>query len=527
MYEPNDRISLAKPLSVSTMTNAEFSSGQDQDWFVIDSPYDGTVSLRIDTSDGSSAAVNRTNSQGAFIGSDRADSGKPVLFPVTRGKNYIQLQMQNRQSRTGISYKLTTQFQIYRDPFEPNDKQYEAFVLPAQSQIVKGTFDHSGDQDWYMMHIEKSGKLRLRLSVDTTRIDPVLLVQRKGEKSAVYDQAGDGADETAALDVFPGDYYFRISNVKEYANPVNGEYTFSINYTSTWIDPNEPNNKPYQATFLSPDTDYIGVFDNDRDVDWFQFSVDDESLAEIRLTGIPGNRTVSMTLLDSSLNELWSSSSVRSSDDAILSLDRHLTSGTYYIKLQSDQSFSDQPYHLQVSAYPIVAGYIDIAGHWAKDAVVELTRQDIVNGYGSYLFRPDKTITRAEAAVVLVRAFKLTKERTLRYPDVPWNHWAYSFIAKAEQNGIMGGYPDGTFAPDEPITRMEMVSMLAKSLHLAGKKRGGLPFADVDEDYWGVGILKQMKADGWITGFPDGTFRPEQYATRAEFVTILEKILKR
>jgi hypothetical protein len=204
-----------------------------------------------------------------------------------------------------------------------------------------------------------------------------------------------------------------------------------------------------------------------------------------------------------------------------------LTSGTYYIKLQSDLAFSDRPYRLQAGIMPLVAGYADIAGHWAEPAIVNMTNRELVNGYGNFRFRPDGSITRAEAATILVRAFRYSKEKPLRFTDLPAGHWAYDFIAKAAQAGIVDGYPDRTFVPDAPVTRMEMASMFAKALDLAGKMRGSVPFADVDENYWGAGILKQMKADGWISGYADGTFQPERQATRAEFITLLQKILNR
>ncbi|WP_231571170.1 S-layer homology domain-containing protein [Gordoniibacillus kamchatkensis] len=202
-----------------------------------------------------------------------------------------------------------------------------------------------------------------------------------------------------------------------------------------------------------------------------------------------------------------------------------MTSGTYYIKLQSDRPFSNQPYRLQADLTPLVAGYSDIAGHWAERAIVEMTKRGIIDGYGNYRFLPDGIVSRAEAAAILARAFRWTKEDPLRFSDVANAYWAYSAIARAAHAGVIDGYPDGTFRPDAAITRMDMAYMIARSLGLAGKKRGGPPFADIGEDDPAAGILKQLKADGWIGGFPDGTFRPDRLATRAELLTVLEKIL--
>jgi hypothetical protein len=525
-YEPNDQSVNAKTVPVNTMISAEFDGGSDTDWFKLDSPYDGVLTFTLETSDGSGATVVLYDAGLRRQGAYRAASGQAVQLPVKRGYSYVKLQAADTRRKTAAGYRFTTDLQIYRDPFEPNDKQYQAYVLPPQSQIVKGTFDHAGDADWFMLSIEQSGRLAIRLSTDTARMDPILLVEKKGEKAVIYDQSGSGGEETASLEVFPGEYYIRVSNQKDDTNAIMGEYTLSLNYTPKWLDPNEPNDKAYQAASLSPGAVYTGTFEKAGDLDWFQLDAAQESVLELRLTGIPADRTVTTTIVDNSLRTIWSGDSTAlENGTAELAHEQHLTSGIYYIKLQSDRPFSDRPYRLEADLLPLLAGYADIAGHWAESALVEMTQRGIVNGYGNYRFLPDGVVTRAEAAAMLSRALRWTKENPLRFSDVPASHWAYSMIARAAHAGIIDGYPDGTFRPDASVTRIEMAAMIAKSLGLAGKKRGGPPFTDIDENYWGAGILKQLKADGWIGGFPDGTFRPDRQATRAEFLTVLEKIM--
>lgn len=525
-YEPNDQPKDAKTIPVNKMISGEFAGGSDTDWFKLDSPYDGTLNVTLETNDGSTAAIALYDAGLRQQAMYDAASGQTMQLPVKKGYSYMKLQSADPKRRTAAGYRLTTGLDIYRDPFEPNDKQYQAYVLPAQSQIVKGTFDHPGDDDWFMLPIEQSGRLSIRLSTDTARMDPILLIEKKGEKAIVIDQGGNGADETASLEVFPGEYYIRVSNQQSYKNPIMGEYMLSLNYTPKWLDPNEPNDKPYQATTLSPGSEYIGTFENAGDLDWFQLNVTEESLVQLRLRGIPSDYTVTATIVDNNMQTIWSGDSERADQgDSWLSHEQYLTSGTYYIKLQSNWPFSNQPYRLQVDLLPLLAGYSDIAGHWAESTIVEMTKRGIIQGYGNYRFLPDGAVSRAEAAAVLARAFRWTKENPLRFSDIPASYWAYSAIAKATHAGIIDGYPDGTFRPDAFITRMDMALLIAKSLGLAGKKRGGPPFSDIGDDYWGAGILKQLKADGWIGGFPDGTFKPDLRATRAEFLNVLEKIL--
>lgn len=525
-FEPNNSREQAKTLPVDALVHAQFSAAQDREWFALENPYDGIVDLEIRSADGSEITV-RTGGEANGTGELYSTSGSnPISLQVKKGKTYIMLQTADRLRKTPLSYSLQTVFHIYRDPFEDNDKQYMAFVLPERSQTIRGTLHQEEDQDWFLLSLQHSGMLRLKSSVDTARIDPVVLFQKKGQKAIIIDQSGDGGTEVSSLmDVLPGEYYIRISNVKEYSEPIMGEYSLSIDFTPKLLDPNEPNDKSYQAAFASMSSSYEGVFNTSGDVDWFEFRLNEESVAQFSFTDIPDNRTLSIHIYNSSMNE--KAFYTNDSGQNALYAEQSLPAGTYFIKLQSDQAFVNQFYHLQVESAPLISGYIDINGHWAAGSITELTGKEILTGYGNYRFAPDRLITRAEAAAALVRAFNLTKQKQLSYSDVGTNHWFYSYIAKAEQNGLVEGYPNNTFAPNRALTRMEMTNMLARSMKMAGKFRGNSPFKDVSEDYWGVGILKQMWADGWVSGYPDETFKPDQQATRAEFVTLLAKVLNR
>lgn len=524
-FEPNDLASQAGSLPNHTGVKANLSSGQDQDWYAIDAAYDGYIQLWVQPEENADIRVNFDSGQ-SFVASQATSGNQPFTVAVTKGLTYVQLENVDRTRKVVVNYTLKTDFVIYTDPFEDNDKQYKAFTLPERSQTIKGTFHEKGDIDWFALTLEHSGTMRVRLSTDTGRIDPMLLIQKEGEKSTTFDQAGDGGMEISSLmDVLPGQYYIRVSNMKDYTGPITGEYTLEIEYTPKLVDPNEPNDKSYQATFAAMNAGYEGVFNKNEDVDWFEFRLTSNSLAQVRLTNIPVPRTLYATLYNSSLQEQGTYHSESGSNQ--LNFEKPLTEGTYYIKLQANQWFVSQMYRLQLSSYGLVSGYVDIEGHWAQDAISQLSSKGVISGYGNYRFAPDQSISRAEAATVISHALNLTKQKELRFSDVTAKHWAYADISKTVQASIVDGYPDGTFDPDGKLTRMEMAQMLARSMNMTGKRRGNSPFTDVGESYWGVGILKQMSADGWVSGFPDGTFHPEDQATRAEFVTLLAKVVNR
>jgi serine protease len=524
MYENNNTRKDAKSFPINHMLSAALNSSTDMDWFYVDAPYDGTLRLVInrDEVDAGTMRLEVFNGNSEDHTSYFPRSMEPLVISVSKGRTYLRISALNSQDQRGFAYRLSSEFHIYRDPFEDNDRIYRAFALPARSQTLVGTFDVEEDEDWFLFRAERSGTLSLKVDVDTARIDPMLMVQRKGEKAIVHDQRGGGEPEiTTPFDVLPGEYYIRVTNIN--GTTVPGEYSLNIDFSEKLIDPNEPNDRSFQATMIALDYSYSGVFDFDQDTDWFQFQLEQESVVDISLSDIPAERTVSMTLSDSSFG--WKSSAVNGWNASSAQIQMPLPRGTYYLKLNTDSSFSNQMYRLHVQASPLVAGFIDIHDHWAKGNLIQLSQQGIIQGDSGYRFNPDRNLTRAEAAAMIVRGFRYSKQEPISFTDMTDAHWAYSIVQTATHAQIVGGYPDGTFRPNDPVTRIEMTAMLARALKLDGKLRGAKPFSDIPDDHWGLGVLKQMKAEGWISGYPDGSYRPDQPATRAEFSAMLARAL--
>jgi hypothetical protein len=95
-------------------------------------------------------------------------------------------------------------------------------------------------------------------------------------------------------------------------------------------------------------------------------------------------------------------------------------------------------------------GLNDINGHWAQSQIEKLTAQNIISGYPDGAFKPDQAITRAEFAVVLVKAFELETQNSEDFTDID-GHWAEDYIATASASGIVNGYGNGLFGPNDLI----------------------------------------------------------------------------
>ncbi|VEJ36230.1 Parasporal protein [Aedoeadaptatus ivorii] len=147
-----------------------------------------------------------------------------------------------------------------------------------------------------------------------------------------------------------------------------------------------------------------------------------------------------------------------------------------------------------------------------------------IYGYKDDTFRPEGNMTRAEAAAMIARLKGLDMSNNARpnFSDVK-SSWYNASINAVVSAGYMKGYPDGTFAPNGKITRAEFAQMI-----MAIDKANGavVPFADV-KGHWAEAAIAQAYGNGRIAGYPDNTFRPNNNITRAEAVTVLNKLFDR
>lgn len=170
----------------------------------------------------------------------------------------------------------------------------------------------------------------------------------------------------------------------------------------------------------------------------------------------------------------------------------------------------------------------DMAGHWSETNVYAAAATGFVNGYANGTFQPDRNVTRAEFAIMLGKALDLEPGQRTRFADdgdIP--EWARGYVAAAVQAGWIDGYDDGTFRPDRDINREEMAIIAARAGKLAMSADGTTGFED-DEviSAWAKGAVAAARQQGVITGMGDGTFRPQGFATRAQAVTVILKLMK-
>jgi hypothetical protein len=109
----------------------------------------------------------------------------------------------------------------------------------------------------------------------------------------------------------------------------------------------------------------------------------------------------------------------------------------------------------------------DLAGHWSRDNILSMYFKGYVTGYSVYEFGPDKDISRAEFAAIVYRILGLAADDGLVYNDTA-SHWANTYISTVSKLGYMIGYDDGNFRPDDAVTREQIVAVLIRALYMGG-----------------------------------------------------------
>lgn len=153
-------------------------------------------------------------------------------------------------------------------------------------------------------------------------------------------------------------------------------------------------------------------------------------------------------------------------------------------------------------------------------------QNSFINGYPDGTFKPNQGVSRAEMAAMLARigAGDRGSASAASYTDVAASYWAYSFITQIQEAGLMKGYGNSRFAPDTMITRAEMAAIVSRWLQLTGA--GSSDAGDI-QGHWAEQDIRRVSEAGIMKGMQDGSFQPNARLSRAEAVVIFNRMLHR
>ena len=212
-----------------------------------------------------------------------------------------------------------------------------------------------------------------------------------------------------------------------------------------------------------------------------------------------------------------------------------VSNGTYTLLEKSAPKgyvASDETYTLTVSDSRITMNGKDYAPvTFVNRKAAELNRTDhlaFLSGYANGTFGPDRNMTRAEVTTMFARLLteKMAADQTYSntFSDVAKSHWAANYIGYMQQFGIITGYADGSFRPDASVTRAEFAAIASRFEKLT---EGTKSFSDVPSSHWAAKYINFAATRGWVNGYADGTFRPNNSITRAEVAAVTCRLLER
>ena len=208
-----------------------------------------------------------------------------------------------------------------------------------------------------------------------------------------------------------------------------------------------------------------------------------------------------------------------------------MINGKYYAKINS----------LTNSTYLVIWNpieFADVENHWAKNAINDMGSRMIVSGVGDNAFVPDRNMTRAEFAAVIIRALGLAPETGISsFSDVFSTDWYCGYIKMASNYDIVTGYGDGTFGPNDTITREQAMVMIARAMKITGLMVnlsdsdiagliGGYADGASTSDYAKDSIAACLQAS-IVSGKGGHTIAPKDYITRAEVAVMVQRLLQK
>ena len=168
----------------------------------------------------------------------------------------------------------------------------------------------------------------------------------------------------------------------------------------------------------------------------------------------------------------------------------------------------------------------DIQGHWAQNTINKWVDKGDISGYPDGTFRPNNMITRAEFVVLVNNAMGYSKSGYAYFSDVPNHYWGKNAIQTGVAAGYISGDGDGTFRPNDPVTRQEAAAMISRILDLKQNDSRAYRYTDSYAiSNWAKGVVGAVSEAGIMAGYPDGSFGPNKVLTRAEAVLALDKTM--
>ncbi|MGE4353319.1 MAG: S-layer homology domain-containing protein [Oscillospiraceae bacterium] len=412
---------------------------------------------------------------------------------------------------------------------------------PEAPIMVNGRSQDAGTSDT----ATKGGKTETTVTIDTDKLD------------AALDSEGDGAtvtipfsnDPDSASGILTGQMVKNMANREAILAIRTDSAAYTLPASEIGIDALaeqfgeavELRDITVAVTIAAPSDDTAEILENAAEDGGFSIMVPPVAFT---VTGTYGGRTVEVNSYNAYVKRTIAipdgvdpykitTAVVRDAGGTLRHVPTAITlvDGVYYAVISS----------LTNSVYTLIYNpveFADVDGHWAQDAVIDMASRKVITGYEDGTFSPDSGITRAEFAALVVRALGLAEGMgEVSYGDIADTDWCCGYTQTASAYGLVTGYDDGTFRPNDKITREQAMTVIARAMAItklsAGLSDSGaaaLPagYTDISSvsSYARAGAAACLET-GIIFGKGKATLAPKDNITRAESAVILQRLLQK
>ncbi|KWX06917.1 hypothetical protein TR75_04535 [Hydrogenibacillus schlegelii] len=500
-------------------------------YFALDAPYAGSVSL---TASGLSVplTVATVDAKGQAQKTMRLAEGGSTSVAVPKGRTVLRL---TNGDKAAARFTLRASFTIYTAPYGDNGSPARAYPIDLFERTgLVGTLPRAGDEAWFRLEFPEDGRLTVRAETNDPALDLVLMLQDDRATRVIDDNGpyNGRLDEEAEVPV-KGGSVLKVGVRNFYRAGVNAEYRLSFDYRpAATVAAARPDTLPKsRALFFGKPA--FGVVPRADRAEHYHVYLDRPGFVRVDVRGFPPGTGGALEALDGKGGLIERVRLPAGPDERRLTHVFMLPAGLSYLRLTAERPFTDRFYVLRATAAD--GPFVDMASHWAREALSALKARGAVAGYPDGTFRPDRSITRAEFVALLAGRLGLPAARAPlpTFVDLPAGHWAADALRRAAAAGWLSGYPDGGIRPDRPITRAEMAAILRQALRTSPvpgldpdvtTDAAAEAFRDVPPTHWALPALSLFVEAKRMSGYPDGTLRPDGTATRAEAAAMMAKL---
>lgn len=402
---------------------------------------------------------------------------------IPKGSYFLKISNYDYESKEKYTFELNFKENALIE-LEPNGERSKATEVKL-NQRYTGIFDDNYDKDYYRVVIDRKGTYNFQISHSEKAQYYMTLMDNTGNqlKYAYTNLEGKSMATLYSYDLAPGTYFIETEHYD--GQMLKLPYEMAVTQDV----------KPPALTVTSKVTSRTT-------------SVEVKTAPSTKVTVKNGSTAIGSATSDGQ-------------GVAKISIPKQPVNAVLTFHVNDSLGTSHQAQKVTV----LNGDYVDLtSSHWAYKQVMYLADAGIIGGYPDGTFQPNRNTTRAEAARMLATALDLNVvDTTSIFKDVPTSHWANDYIVAAAKAGIFKGNPDGTFNPNGQLTRAEMAILLSTAYDLNAKSPAH--FSDVKASHWANEAIASMYENNLTVGYPDGTYRPSNSTTRAEFSMFLAKAL--